>query len=107
MRISPLLTIAFGTESQLWLLELDPPPVPSSRYDDVKAIYPQRADVETGPVDVRVEVLANLLSKLPKPHLMVIDTVISHLRNLFISTKSSEDDELYLIKLGLSLARST
>jgi len=37
---------------------------------------------------------------------MVIDTVISHLRNLFISTKSSEDDELYLIKLGLSLART-
>ncbi|KAA1102133.1 hypothetical protein PGT21_036220 [Puccinia graminis f. sp. tritici] len=91
---------------KLWLLELDPPPVHSSRYDDVKAIYPQRAGVETRSVDVRVEVLANLLSKLPKPHLMVIDTVISHLRNLFISTKSSEDDELYLTKLGLSFART-
>ncbi|OAV95122.1 hypothetical protein PTTG_03869 [Puccinia triticina 1-1 BBBD Race 1] len=91
---------------KLWLLELDPPPVHSSRYDDVKAIYPQRAGIETRSVDVRVEVLAALLSKLPKPHLMVIDTVISHLRNLFISTKSSEDDELYLAKLGLSIART-
>ncbi|PLW41724.1 hypothetical protein PCASD_05652 [Puccinia coronata f. sp. avenae] len=91
---------------KLWLLELDPPPVHSSRYDDVKAIYPQRADVKAGSVDVRVEVLANLLSKLPKPHLLVIDTVVSHLRTLFLSTKSSEDDDLYLTKLGLSVART-
>jgi hypothetical protein len=62
--------------------------------------------VEAGSVDVRVEVLANLLSKLPKPHLLVIDTVVSHLRTLFLSTKSSEDDDLYLTKLGLSVARS-
>ncbi|MBW0504856.1 hypothetical protein O181_044571 [Austropuccinia psidii MF-1] len=91
---------------KLWLLELDPPPVQSSRYDDVKAIYPQRAGIETPPVDARVDVLATLLSRLPKPHLMVIDAIISHLRNLVSSTKTAEDDEVYLMKLGLSLSRS-
>ncbi|KAH9465012.1 hypothetical protein Pst134EB_004504 [Puccinia striiformis f. sp. tritici] len=100
---------------KLWLLELDPPPVHSSRYEDVKAIYPQRGVATTtgeggiessDSVDVRVEVLANLLSKLPKPHLMVIDTIISHIKNLFANTEAQEDDDLYLTKLGLSIART-
>lgn len=92
---------------KLWLLELDPPPVHYSKYDDIKAIYPQRVGIEAPSVDTRVDVLATLLSKLPRPHLMVIDAIVSHLRNLFISTdKESEDDKIYLTKIGLSFSRT-
>lgn len=92
---------------QLWLLELDPSPVHSSRYDDVKAIYPQLAGMETPSVDARVDVLAVLLSKLPKPHLMVIDAVASHLSKLIESTETDEKAEIFLTKLGLSTAKCT
>ncbi|KAI8460687.1 hypothetical protein BY996DRAFT_4574368 [Phakopsora pachyrhizi] len=90
---------------KLWLLELDPPAVHYSRYEDVKAIYPQLAGMETPSEDAKIDVLAALLSRLPKPNLMVLDAIVSHLRNLINSTEVQEDDETYLSKLGLSLSK--
>lgn len=86
---------------QLWLLELDPAPVPAQRYDDIKAIF---ADDKT-PADVRAEALQAILSRLPKVHLLVLDAVVSHLKALFESTTTEEDSDLFLTKLGLSVSR--
>ncbi|KAG0144242.1 hypothetical protein CROQUDRAFT_80137 [Cronartium quercuum f. sp. fusiforme G11] len=89
---------------KLWLLELDPAPVHWSRYDDVRAVYPQGSEMPS--VEARIEVLGSVLSRLPRPHLLVIDAVVSHLARLVKSTTTpDEKDEVYLTKLGLSVAR--
>lgn len=90
---------------KLWLLELNPPPVHYSKYDDIKAIYPQLSGFESPSLDARIDVMVSLLSKLPKPHLMVIDQLISHLSSLVKSTQTDESNEVFLTKLGLSLSR--
>lgn len=69
-------------------------------------MYPQGSDIPSE--EARVEVLGSVLSRLPRPHLLVIDAVVSHLVKLVKSTTTPEEtDEVYLTKLGISVARGT
>ncbi|KAH9819943.1 hypothetical protein DFH28DRAFT_1021481 [Melampsora americana] len=104
-RISKLDAPLIASTIKLWLLELNPPPVHYSKYDDIKAIYPQLSGFESPSLDARIDVMVSLLSKLPKPHLMVLDQLISHLSSLIKSTQTDESNEVFLTKLGLSLSR--
>lgn len=61
-----------------------------------------RATIRKGVLDD----LAVVLGKLSSPHLVVLDSVISHLKHLVSSTSDAgESDEVYVNKLALSLGR--
>ncbi|EGG07249.1 uncharacterized protein MELLADRAFT_77642 [Melampsora larici-populina 98AG31] len=102
-RLSKLDAPLIASTIKLWLLELNPPPVHYSKYDDIKAIYPQLSGFESPSLDARIDVMVSLLSKLPKPHLMVIDQLVSHLSSLIKSTQTDESNEVFLTKLENSL----
>ncbi|KAI9620090.1 hypothetical protein KEM48_008365 [Puccinia striiformis f. sp. tritici PST-130] len=90
---------------KLWLLELDPPPVHSSRYEDVKAIYPQRgvATITTGEGGIES---SDSVDQITETSSYGYRYYYLSLKNLFANTEAQEDDELYLTKLGLSIART-
>ncbi|KAH8926241.1 hypothetical protein BT69DRAFT_1259642 [Atractiella rhizophila] len=88
---------------KLYLLEMDPPLVLYAAYDDVKRVYPNVGAEAQGN---RVEAVRKVIAKLPKVHLMVLDAVVAHIGELLETTKTDEDDETYLLKLGFSIGRT-
>ncbi|GJJ11361.1 hypothetical protein Clacol_005593 [Clathrus columnatus] len=85
---------------KLWLLELNPPLCVWDSWDDIKKIYPQvggsgKSDEE------KLQELRIALLKLPKVHLVVLDSIIEHLRILIDTTQTEESLDLYVTKLAI------
>ena len=68
---------------KLWILELDPPLCLYEGWDEFRKLYPTVGAVKSDvhPSDEQhVLDLQNALQKLPMVHLVVLDTIVSHLR---------------------------
>ncbi|WFD19046.1 Rho-GTPase-activating protein 8 [Malassezia caprae] len=102
---------------KLWLLELDSPLIPFTLWDEVAEIYEaarlrglavgewtseRRAKELTEPI---LHGLALVLERLPKLHLACLEAFVAHLYKLIKDTPTSESDDVYTTKLGLSLGR--
>lgn len=86
------------------MLELDPPLVPYTVYDeDVRQLYTSSG--AEGTDEGRLDALRTLLAKMPRLHLVVLDALVQHLTSLIGRTKTDEADETYRAKLALSLGR--
>ncbi|KAJ7066747.1 hypothetical protein C8F01DRAFT_1020317 [Mycena amicta] len=96
--------------TKLWLLELDPPLALWEGWDEIRKLYPSvgaAAKSEgTESNDQRITDLGMALQRLPKVHLLVLDAVVGHLRNLIDTTQVEETEEVYITKLALSVART-
>lgn len=91
---------------KLYLLELDNPPLPYVQYEDLKQLYKDQDKVASE--EKRIEALKELLLRVPRINLLVLDAIATHIRDLISSTrddKSVDADEVYLTKLGLSMGR--
>jgi len=78
-------------------------------WDDFRKIYPQVGTTRpTEEVEnTHLDELRSSLLKLPRVHLMVLDALISHLKQLVESTTVEEETkELFINKLALSLGRT-
>ncbi|KAI0675535.1 hypothetical protein C8Q78DRAFT_1181568 [Trametes maxima] len=97
---------------KLWALELDPPLCMYEGWDEMRKLYPtvgSSANQELKPsTEQHFLELQAALQKLPKIHLLVLDIIVKHLRDLIASTSESETEsnELYITKLALSLGRT-
>lgn len=90
---------------KLYFLELENPPLPYVQYEDLKALY--KDSEKTATDDAKVAALKELLLRVPRINLLVIDALVTHLKGLMESTRGEEvdSDEAYLTKLGLSIGR--
>ncbi|KAH9851942.1 hypothetical protein C2E23DRAFT_214849 [Lenzites betulinus] len=97
---------------KLWALELDPPLCMYEGWDEMRKLYPtvgSSANQELKPSsEQHVLELQAALTKLPKVHLMVLDILIKHLKELIASTSETETEsnEVYITKLALSMGRT-
>ncbi|KAI0820816.1 hypothetical protein BC628DRAFT_1329645 [Trametes gibbosa] len=97
---------------KLWALELDPPLCMYEGWDELRKLYPSvgsSANQELKPSsEQHILELQAALTKLPKIHLMVLDIIIKHLKDLIASTSESENEpnEVYITKLALSMGRT-
>lgn len=109
---------------KLWLLELDPPLALYEGWDEIRKLYPTVGSAGTDDnLEHRIQEVSNVLQKLPKVHLLVLDAVVDHIRrsvdNLLVtiqsltvscslidSTSVEESEEVYIAKISLSLGRS-
>ncbi|KAJ7760434.1 hypothetical protein B0H16DRAFT_1813870 [Mycena metata] len=94
---------------KLWLLELDPPLALWEGWDEIRKIYPAvgAAKNEGSDADAqRITDLGTALQRLPRVHLLALDAVVSHVRNLIDTTTVEETEEVYITKLGLSVGRT-
>ncbi|KAI0352312.1 hypothetical protein OH77DRAFT_1428605 [Trametes cingulata] len=97
---------------KLWALELDPPLCMYEGWDELRKLYPtvgSSANQELKPsTEQHVQELQAALQKLPKIHLLVLDTLVKHLKDLIESTSESETEanEVYITKLALSMGRT-
>ncbi|THH16990.1 hypothetical protein EUX98_g9211, partial [Antrodiella citrinella] len=96
---------------KLWALELDPPLCLYEGWDEFRKLYPTVGGIKSDlqPTEEQhVQDLQNVLQKLPLVHLVVLDTIIQHLRGLRESTAAAaeESDEVYTAKLALSVGRA-
>lgn len=103
MRQSDLPVVAATVK--LYFLELENPPLPYVQYEDLKALY--KDSEKTASDEVKVAALKELLLRVPRINLLVIDALVSHLKELMESTRGEDvdSDEAYLTKLGLSIGR--
>ncbi|KAL4243387.1 hypothetical protein ABKN59_011332 [Abortiporus biennis] len=94
---------------KLWVLELDPPLCMYEGWDEFRKLYPTVGAVKgVAPTEEQhIQELQNALSKLPKVHLIVLDTVVKHLKDLIDSTAEGEEpNEVYITKLALGIGRA-
>ncbi|EIW58644.1 uncharacterized protein TRAVEDRAFT_29154 [Trametes versicolor FP-101664 SS1] len=97
---------------KLWALELDPPLCMYEGWDELRKLYPtvgSSAHQELKPSsEQHVLELQAALQKLPKIHLLVLDIIVKHLKDLIASTSESESEsnEVYITKLALSMGRT-
>ncbi|OCH93651.1 hypothetical protein OBBRIDRAFT_790007 [Obba rivulosa] len=98
---------------KLWMLELDPPLGMYEGWDELRRLYPtvgSSASAEAAPSEEQhIQDLQAALQKLPKVHLAVLDTIVTHLKELIDSTteaEGEESNEVYVNKLALSLGRN-
>ncbi|CDO73283.1 hypothetical protein BN946_scf185008.g45 [Trametes cinnabarina] len=97
---------------KLWALELDPPLCMYEGWDEMRKLYPtvgSSANQEMKPsTEQHIMELQAALQKLPKVQLLVLDTIIKHLKDLIASTSESETEpnEVYITKLALSMSRT-
>lgn len=95
---------------KLWALELDPPLALWEGWDDIRKLYPtvgSTAKTDGEPSEEQhLEDLQTTLQRLPKVHLYVLDTLVTHLRTLIVSTTAEEPVDIYMTKLALSVGRS-
>ncbi|KAG9083124.1 hypothetical protein FS749_006281 [Ceratobasidium sp. UAMH 11750] len=90
--------------TKLWFLELNPPLCLWETWDEMRKVYPSVGAAQTE--DRRVEDLQTVLMRLPKVNLLVLDTVIQHLKELVEATAGADEaTDVYVAKLGLSLGR--
>ncbi|CDZ97766.1 Rho GTPase activation protein [Phaffia rhodozyma] len=96
---------AIAATVKLWLLELSPPVGPD--WEEIKVTYPSVGAGSDRPDQaLKIEELKAVLSRIPKIKLIVLNGVISHLRQLIDRTKTGEENEVYITKLSLSLGRT-
>ncbi|KAI0091704.1 hypothetical protein BDY19DRAFT_885240 [Irpex rosettiformis] len=95
---------------KLWLLELDPPLGTYEGWDDFRKLYPTVGAVKTeeqSSEEQHIQDLQTALQKLPRVHLLVLDTLIKHLRELVDATSGPEDsNDVFITKLGIGLGRA-
>ncbi|KAI0693202.1 hypothetical protein C8T65DRAFT_668442 [Cerioporus squamosus] len=97
---------------KLWALELDPPLCMYEGWDEMRKLYPTVGGGHDGlkPSDEQhIQEVQSALQKLPKIHLLVLDTLVKHLKDLIASTAGStetEPNEVYITKLALSMGRT-
>ncbi|QRV88863.1 Rho-GTPase-activating protein [Ceratobasidium sp. AG-Ba] len=90
--------------TKLWFLELNPPLCMWDTWEEMRKVYPSVGASQTE--DRRVEDLQTVLMRLPKVNLLVLDTIIKHLKELVEATAGAEEPtDVYVAKLGLSLGR--
>ncbi|KAG8744195.1 hypothetical protein FRC10_010661 [Ceratobasidium sp. 414] len=90
--------------TKLWFLELNPPLCMWETWDEMRKVYPSVGAAQTE--DRRVEDLQTVLMRLPKVNLLVLDTIIKHLKELVEATEGTDEaTDVYIAKLGLSLGR--
>ncbi|KAI0821557.1 hypothetical protein BC629DRAFT_1278140 [Irpex lacteus] len=95
---------------KLWLLELDPPLCTYEGWDDFRKLYPTVGAAKTedqSSEEQHIQDLQTALQKLPRVHLLVLDTLIKHLRELVDATSGPEEpNDVFVTKLGLGLGRA-
>ncbi|KIJ55243.1 hypothetical protein M422DRAFT_23852 [Sphaerobolus stellatus SS14] len=93
---------------KLWILELDPPLGLWEGWEDIRKLYPAigSAGADEAPEQEKLDDLQSALVKLPKIHLLVLDAIVGHLRNLIDTTKTEESNEVYITKLAISIGRA-
>ncbi|KAI0073278.1 hypothetical protein K474DRAFT_1666835 [Panus rudis PR-1116 ss-1] len=96
---------------KLWALELDPPLCMYEGWDEFRKLYPTMgAGNKEGAQSTEMQHVLDLqsaLQKLPKVHLVVLDAIVKHLKDLIDNTDGgNETNEVYISKLALSLGRS-
>ncbi|KAH8093805.1 hypothetical protein BXZ70DRAFT_949249 [Cristinia sonorae] len=93
---------------KLWALELDPPLCLYEGWDEFRKLYPSAGRTELQPSsEQHVIELQNALQKLPMVHLVVLDTIVKHLKDIVDNTvESGETNEVYITKLALSIGRA-
>ncbi|KAI0704301.1 hypothetical protein BC835DRAFT_1262104 [Cytidiella melzeri] len=95
---------------KLWLLELDPPLCMYEGWDDLRKLYPTvgAAKPEDQPEEAQhIQDLQTALQKLPRVHLLVLDILVKHLKDLVATTSEpKEPNDVFITKLGLSLGRA-
>lgn len=92
---------------KLWLLELDPPLSLYEGWDEIRKLYPTIGQsIRDEQPEQHLQELGGALQRLPRIHLLVLDAIIKHLKNLIDHTKTEESDEVYITKLALSIGRS-
>ncbi|EJD48326.1 hypothetical protein AURDEDRAFT_61186 [Auricularia subglabra TFB-10046 SS5] len=95
---------------KLWLLELEPPLGTWEGWEEVRKIYPN-VGADTKPEEIgalaHVDDLKNVLYRLPKVHLYVLDALVQHFNALIESTPEVEEEkDVYVTKLALSVGRT-
>ncbi|KAH9945710.1 hypothetical protein B0H21DRAFT_860177 [Amylocystis lapponica] len=98
---------------KLWALELDPPLGMYESWDELRKLYPtvgSAANGEEPPSEEQhIQDVQLALQKLPKIHLLVLDTIVKHLKDLVDSTaaaETEESNEVYITKLALTMGRT-
>lgn len=93
---------------KLWLLELTPPLALYEGWEEIRKLYPTvgSGNTTSDNQEQHIEELNAALHKLPRVHLLVLDAVVSHLKQLIDSTTSTEPNEVYLTKLALTVGRA-
>jgi hypothetical protein len=94
---------------KLFFLDLENPVVPFALYDHVRKLYPSLGAADADEAG-KVAALKDLMSQLPRLHLLVLDALLQHIQELMVSTRSESDekvdsDDVYLAKVGYSLGR--
>ncbi|EKM49960.1 uncharacterized protein PHACADRAFT_264420 [Phanerochaete carnosa HHB-10118-sp] len=95
---------------KLWALELDPPLCMYESWDEFRKLYPTAGAMnpdEQPSEEQHIQELQAALQKLPRIHLIVLDTLLKHLRDLIDSTaEGDEPNDVYINKLALGLGRA-
>ncbi|KAJ7623327.1 hypothetical protein FB45DRAFT_980263 [Roridomyces roridus] len=94
---------------KLWLLELDPPLLLWEGWDEFRKLYPSVGAAAKNEGDDQAQHISDLsaaLLRLPRVHLLVLDAIVGHLRNLMDSTNVEETEEVFITKLALSVGRT-
>ncbi|KZT10072.1 uncharacterized protein LAESUDRAFT_741666 [Laetiporus sulphureus 93-53] len=97
---------------KLWALELDPPIAMYEGWDEFRKLYPimgSGTKPEETSEEQHIQDVQGALQHLPKVHLMVLDTIVKHLKELIASTpeaESEESNEIYTTKLALTMGRA-
>ncbi|TFK25622.1 hypothetical protein FA15DRAFT_735906 [Coprinopsis marcescibilis] len=93
---------------KLWLLELNPPIGLYENWDEFRKLYPHvgSSSQEKLTDEQRIQNIGTILQRLPNVHLVVLDTVVKHLKDLIASTKVEESNEVYFHKLAVSVGRN-
>ncbi|OSX64294.1 hypothetical protein POSPLADRAFT_1065539 [Postia placenta MAD-698-R-SB12] len=98
---------------KLWALELDPPLGMYESWDELRKLYPtvgSGAKAEAHPSEEQhIQDVQGALQRLPRVHLLVLDTIVKHLKSLIASTSTAENEEsneIYVNKLSLAVGRA-
>ncbi|TFY64373.1 hypothetical protein EVJ58_g2657 [Rhodofomes roseus] len=98
---------------KLWALELNPPLGMYEGWDELRKLYPtvgsnSKAE-DSHSEDQHILELQAALQRLPRVHLLTLDAIVKHLKELIASTPAAETDEsneVYVTKLALTMGRS-
>jgi len=98
---------------KLWALELVPPLGTYEGWDELRKLYPtvgsnSKAE-ESHSEEQHILELQAALQRLPRVHLLTLDAIVKHLKELIANTPAAEADEtneVYITKLALTMGRT-